>query len=89
MSARGESWLEFRAAIADACRLPAEDIGREMMLIGDLGLDSLALSELALVLIVDLHMVSIADGLEECRWESLSVGSLYDQWLREVPPSAR
>jgi acyl carrier protein len=58
-------------------------------LIDDLGIDSLALSELVVFLLVDLQMTSLESDLGKRDWTMVKVGELFDEYARGQAPPAR
>ena len=74
------SWETFAAAVAALAQVPADEITPEAGLDQDLGLDSLALTELVVLLIVDFDMQSLADELEHRDWSKVTMGELYDEY---------
>lgn len=55
-------------------------ISSESKLVNDLGLDSLAISELVVGLVVELRIDSLLDDAETRDWTQTTVGDLYDRW---------
>lgn len=64
-------------------------------LVEDLGLDSLALIELAVMALVDYELEALSEGLQQSSWEGVTVGDLYrecgtghprDWQIRGEPP---
>lgn len=53
----------------------------------ELDLDSLALTELVVVLITELGMEHLSDDLESRDWSEVTLGSIYDEWQAQADPS--
>jgi acyl carrier protein len=75
------SWEHFAREVAAVARVPAGDLDPSARLIEDLGLDSLALTEVAVLMITEFGMASVADDLERRDWSGVTVGELYDEYL--------
>ena len=82
-------WDDFAVAVAAIVHIPVEAAQRDTRLVGDVGLDSLGLTELIVALIIDFEMESLSNGLEERDWNEVTIGSLYDEYLRESEPADR
>jgi acyl carrier protein len=83
---------EFAAEIAQITGIPPADVTEASRLIDDLGLDSLALTELLVVLIDEYDMHSLSRGLEDREWQNVTVRDLYHEYLtgaRSAPTSAQ
>jgi acyl carrier protein len=80
-----ERWEGFAAAVASVAQVRAEDIARSTRLVEDLGLDSLALTEVVVLLIVELDMDTVSDDLERRDWADVTVGDLYNEYCRNWP----
>jgi acyl carrier protein len=74
------TWEHFAAAVAGIAQVQAQDIAPTTRLDNDLGLDSLALTELVVLLIVDFDMESLEDDLDDRDWAHVTVGALYDEY---------
>jgi acyl carrier protein len=83
------SWDDFAATVAGIARVPVEGVRRDTRLVGDLGLDSLALTEVIVALIVDFDMEALSTELEERDWGAVTIGSLYDEYLSIREPRER
>jgi acyl carrier protein len=80
-------WAEFAAAIAEVAHAPAETIAPGTRLIGDLGLDSLALAEVIVLLLTELDVPSLDGDLSGREWEQVTAGELFEEYRRgERPP---
>lgn len=75
----GASWERFAAEIARIAEVPPTDVDADTRIIEDLGYDSLALAELALVLIDDFDMEALAESLADKSWYGVTAGQLYEQ----------
>ncbi len=73
-------WDRFAAEIACIAEVAPTDVSPETRIVEDLGYDSLALAELALVLIDDSEMDDVADSLVDKTWTGVTVGELYEQY---------
>lgn len=82
-------WAEFVGAIAEIAEIGHEGVGRESRLLEDLNLDSLALAELVALLLVELEMGTLESDLVERDWKLVTVGELFDEYSRGVPPARR
>jgi acyl carrier protein len=80
--AESRSWETFAAAIASSAQVSVDRIGSGTRLTEDLGLDSLALTELVVLLIVEFDMTDLADDLEARNWAGVTVGALYSEYRR-------
>ena len=89
-SAAGQaSWEDFVHSVAAAAGIPVREVSPSTRLIEDLDLDSLALTEVVVMLIVELGMESLSDGLEQRRWDSVTVGGLYDEYISKPQAELR
>jgi acyl carrier protein len=68
---------EFLAELALIARMPAAEIDGDARLVEDLGLDSVALTEVAVVLI-DQHGADPDPQLLAQSWEGLTVRGVFD-----------
>ena len=75
----------FAAEVAAVAEIPSETIGEETRLIGDLNLDSLALTELVVMLIEKFDMSELGSGLDDRAWSKVTVRNLYDEFLTGQP----
>lgn len=81
-------WSSFATAIAQTAGVPAERIEPGTRLLEDLGLDSLALSEVIVLLLVDFEMFSLEQELSKREWRHVTVGELFQEYQRgQAPPS--
>jgi acyl carrier protein len=65
--------------------VPAEDLAPSMRLDQDLALDSLALTEVVVLLIVDFDMETLAEELEQRDWRGVTLGDLYGEYRTGQP----
>jgi hypothetical protein len=79
------TWEEFVAEVATIAQVPLEEVQPETRVLEDLALDSLALTELGVVLIDRYDSWSISRDLETRSWEGLTVRSLYHEYLTSAP----
>lgn len=77
------TWEEFTEAIAGVARVPSSGITERTRLVEDLGLDSLTLTEVVVLLIVDFELERLGDELGERDWDGVTVGALFDEYLNE------
>jgi acyl carrier protein len=80
MPAREADWEDFVAAVAAAAQVREDAISPATRLGTDLGVDSLALTEVVVMLIVDFDMDGLSDQLDQRQWGSVTVGELYDEY---------
>jgi acyl carrier protein len=73
------TWDELANAVAEIARVERADIGPDTRLVDDLHLDSLALAQLAVTLIVDFDMGWLSDELERRQWSGITAGELYER----------
>jgi acyl carrier protein len=87
---RGEavSFEEFAAALAEVARVPARSVGPRTPLLDGLGLDSLSLTELIVLLMLEFDMDSLSNRIEARDWSLVTVGQLYDEY-RSGPTAVR
>jgi acyl carrier protein len=87
---RTRSFDDFAAAIAEVAHVPAANIAQGTRLLEDLDIDSLALTEVIVMLMVDFGMSSLSDGLERRDWRGITAGDLYEEYRKgEAPPVVR
>lgn len=83
------TWNEFIRVVAQFTELPVESIDGESWLIENLGLDSLALTELLITLIEDHGVDGLAEDIFERSWEQVTLAELFEQYCNGKPaPSA-
>ena len=88
MAAEGKlGWEQFAAAIADVSGVQVGRISESSRLIEDLGLDSLALSEVIVFLLVELEMDSLGADLQDREWVRVTVGELFTEYSTHRRPS--
>jgi acyl carrier protein len=75
-------WNELVGEVADFAQVPAQSIGRQTLLIEDLGLDSLALTELLITLIDEYEIEALSAELFARNWERVSVGELFEVYCK-------
>jgi acyl carrier protein len=76
-----EDWPRFARDIATLARLPAEEVRPEARLVQDLALDSVALSELVVILIDDYRMTRESPDLVQRSWDGVTAGELFQEYL--------
>lgn len=69
--------------------MPAERIEPGSRLLADLDVDSLALSEVIVLLVIDFKMASLETNLSTREWELVTVGELFEEYQRGQPPPNR
>jgi acyl carrier protein len=75
-------WDEFISVVAEFTELPVESIE-------NLGLDSLALTELLITLIEDHGVDALTEDLFERSWERVTLAALFEKYCNGKPsPSA-
>ncbi len=77
-TAPSRTWEDFAASIALVGLVPLDAVTREARLVEDLGLDSLALTEVVVTLMTQYDLGSRAD-LQSREWSGVTVGALYEQ----------
>lgn len=82
-------WPQFAARIAEVVGVPVGRVEHGSSLLDDLGLDSLALTEVIVLLLVDLDMSSLEPGLAERDWRQVTVGNLFEEYSHETPAQPR
>jgi acyl carrier protein len=75
----GDIWPEFAAAVAACAFVSVDGITPATRLDADLGMDSLSLTELVVVLIVDFGAADLGDTLDDRDWAGVTVGQLFDE----------
>lgn len=82
------NWPDLTREVARFADVPADSIERDTRLIEDLGLDSLALTELLVTLIEAHDLDSLAEELVQRSWENVSAGELYELYCAPGGSSA-
>jgi acyl carrier protein len=80
-----EGWEAFAAKVAEVADVRPDEVGRETRLVDDLGVDSLALAELVVLLLVDYGLEDLSESLQDSDWGELKVGALYDECRAHTP----
>lgn len=73
------SWEAFRDEVAAIAQVDAASVSPETRLIEDLALDSVALVEVAVLLMDELGMAALSAELESRSWEGVTLGALYGE----------
>lgn len=73
-------WHRFRERVAEIAGVPGSELRRETRLVGDLGMDSVALVELA-ALLEELGAGGATEELERTGWEAAELGAIHDECL--------
>lgn len=85
--AQALSWESFAELVAQAGGVPVDKVTQEARLLEDLNLDSFALTEVLVSLLLDLEMRSLERDLNRREWRQVTVGELYTEYVRnEAPP---
>jgi acyl carrier protein len=71
-------WDELASTISEISRRPKELIRPETRLVEDLNLDSLAVLEIVVGMLVDFGVEELPRSLEETDWRGVTLGDLYD-----------
>ena len=89
------TWDELVNTTAEIAEGSSRAIAHDTRLIADLGLDSLAVTELVVVLIDEYGIETLSRDLDAIEWETLTVGALFETYVsrpgsprptpREVP----
>jgi acyl carrier protein len=79
------TWDEFRAEVAQVADVSPGEIDDQTRVLEDLGLDSLALTELVVILVDKYDVWSLSKDLENRRWANVTVRQLYDEYLTGAP----
>jgi acyl carrier protein len=82
-------WEGFVDAICEVAAVDRERVGRGSRLLEDLDLDSFALAELVALLLVEFEVGTLESDLGERDWKLVTVGELFDEYRRGVPPARR
>jgi len=69
-------WEQFRDKVAAIAEVAPAQVTESTRVVEDLGLDSLALTELVVMLIDDYGMTSLYAGLETKSWQDTAAGEL-------------
>lgn len=81
-----EAWREFAATIALAGDLDVCQVSASSKLVEDLNLDSLALFEVVVALLVDYELRELPQTLRDGDWSGVTVGIMFDLiYDRESP----
>jgi acyl carrier protein len=72
-------WAEFADAVANVAKVDPATITEDTGLVADLGLDSLALTELVVVLLDRFDAPHLAGRLDGREWEAATVGQLRNE----------
>lgn len=75
------SWESFVAQLAVIAHREPSIIAPETRLVADLGLDSLAITELAVALMDEFGVEAVTDRMDEIEWEALTVGRVFDDYV--------
>lgn len=80
-SGNGAAWRRYIDVISEVSDVSVESIHRDSSITRDLGLDSLAIVELAVALIEKLKAEGMEKALGSMDWGKVTVGELFDQYL--------
>jgi len=73
------SWRELVAGIAAIARVDASAITPQTRLVEDLALDSLALTEVVVLMLVDFGLADTDGELEERDWTGVTIGAVFEE----------
>jgi acyl carrier protein len=79
------SWEDFVAVIAEIAEADCDDVRPHVRLVEDLNLDSLALLEVIVGLVVDLGLEELSDEMQASTWRGVTVGDLYKEYVQRAP----
>jgi acyl carrier protein len=82
-------WLSFAERLAELTRIPADQISPDAQVMGGLGLDSLALAELALVLREAYESPGHQIQLDGRNWQTITVAQLFEVFTGSRVPARR
>ncbi len=71
------TWETFRSGVAEIADVPSNSVGQDTRLIGDLGMDSVALTELVTMLVDDFDIPELAHQLADNDWGTVTVGEVF------------
>lgn len=80
-SGNDAAWRRYIDVLSEVSDVSVESIHRDSLITKDLGLDSLAIVELAVVLIEELKAEDMEKALGSMDWGEVTVGALFDQYL--------
>jgi acyl carrier protein len=72
-------WDEFAARVAEATGVDAARVRPETRLVEDLELDSLAITEVVVVLLVDFQLDGLSERLQRSGWQDITAGDVYEE----------
>lgn len=72
------AWARYIDVVSEVSGIQAEKIHRDSSITRDLGLDSLAILELAVALIEELKAKGMENALGGMDWGELTVGALFE-----------
>lgn len=80
-------WVGFVSAIADVAGIDADRIRAETRLVEDLGLDSLALTEVVTLLLVDYEVESVPERFQDFGWEGVTAADVFREFaaVKRIP----
>jgi acyl carrier protein len=82
MDPERDSWAALTDGIAGIARIDAASLRPQTRLVEDLGLDSLALTEVIVLLLVDFGLDDPAGELEERDWAGVTIGDVHAELTR-------
>jgi acyl carrier protein len=80
------AWARLARVIADAADAAPADVSVSTRLVEDLNLDSLALLEVVVSLLVDFDVAELPAEFEKASWQGVTAGRVYDEVRTRRPP---
>jgi acyl carrier protein len=80
-----QTWQQFVARVAEVADVSPDELTRETRFVEDLGLDSLALVEIVVALLVDFGLEELSENLQDSAWVDVTLGMVYDEYRTQVP----
>ena len=80
-----QTWQEFVRIVAEVADVSSNELMRETRLVEDLGLDSLALVEIVVALLVDFGVEELSETMQDSAWVEVTLGMVYDEYRTHVP----
>ena len=77
-------WRDFAIELSQIAQVESEQIKPDVRLVEDLGLDSLALTEV-IVFVLERYNPASFRQLEDRTWEGVTARQLFDECMRAAP----